>query len=519
MEMFNTEGMGLLEMIMIGIAVIIVAVVLYFQKSSFDETKKKIGLLASFFPHPDSLTTIESSITKSILDSKSALHGFINNPPAKHIPNPIVKSDVEDLDEDAFSVEEEIEYTDVTLIKVKKGSNESFGEVIYETNAYLCKNVGTSADFTILQDICERKIEALEAQISNSINVPLYLGLAGTFVGIITGLIGIAFNVNELFDSGNMAPLRNLLIGVVIAMVASFVGLALMIYNSSVNYKKAIGDCEKNKNAYYDFLRRELMPTLSNSMASSLNSLKGVLGEFIGKFGHNLDAYANSAELLNDNIEKQHLLLVEINKMKQKEMATEIAEAFGSLKDSADSLGVFRTYQESLNSTITEVNTAVQKIENVIGSFDNFAAALKVVVENQGAAGELQAQFRTAIEKHFPTGSDTREMYRKQFDELTTDAKSVSEELNAQLKASTEYIKAFIEGNKTAFDSLGQINTMLSKLVEYSNVQATCYTDLKAEIASLKQEQVNAQRNATALNKDLLTAVREMVTAVKTLKN
>ena len=144
-------------------------------------------------------------------------------------------------------------------------------------------------------------------------------------------------------DSGNMAPLRNLLIGVVIAMVASFVGLALMIYNSSINYKKAIGDCEKNKNAYYDFLRRELMPTLSNSMASSLNSLKGVLGEFIGKFGHNLDAYANSAELLNDNIEKQHLLLVEINRMKQKEMATEIAEAFGSLRDSADSLGVFRT--------------------------------------------------------------------------------------------------------------------------------------------------------------------------------
>ena len=144
---------------------------------------------------------------------------------------------------------------------------------------------------------------------------------------------------------------------------------------------------------------------------------------------------------------------------------------------------------------------------------------MKVVVENQGAAGELQTQFRTAIEKHFPTSSDTREMYRKQFDELTSDAKSVSEELNAQLKASTEYIKAFIEGNKTAFDSLGQINNVLAKLVEYSNVQATCYKDLKEEIANMKQEQVKAQQIATTLNKDLLTAVKEMVTAVKTLKN
>lgn len=520
MEILNFEGMGLLEMVMIVIAVVIVGFVLYFQIKSFKDTKEKIGMLASFFPHPDALGKIESSITNSIIESKSLLHNFITNPPAKHVPTPTVVTRAdEDEDEEISEPEETIEYSDVTMIKVSKGGSSAFNEVVYETNAYLCKNVGTSADFTILQDICERKIETLESQITNSINAPLYLGLAGTFVGIITGLIGIASNVNELFAAGNMSPLRNLLFGVVIAMVASLVGLGLMIYNSSYKYKKAIADCEKNKNAYYDFLRRELMPTLSNSMASSLNSLKGVLGEFIGKFGHNLDAYANSAELLNDNIEKQHLLLVEINNMKQKEMAVEIAEAFGSLKDSAESLGVFRTYQENLNSTIDQVNTAVERIEDVIESFDNFASALNVVVENQGAAGELQAQFRTAIEKHFPTGSDAREMYRKQFDELTSDAKTVSEELNTQLKASTEYIKSFVEGNKAAFDSLGQINEMLDKLVEYANVQATCYKDLKTEITNLKQEQVKAQQNATALNKDLLTAVKEMVSAIKTMKN
>lgn len=503
---------------MIGIAVIIVAVILLFQKSSFDKTKEKIGLLASYFPNPDDLTTIESSITKNILNSKSALHRFINNPPSKYIPNRIVKSDDEDLHGEPISTKEEAnEYTDVTLIKVKNGNNKYFGEVVYETNTYLCKNIGTSADLGLLYDICERKIGTLESQINSSIYEPLYLGLAGTFVGIITGLIGIAFNVNELFDISNMNPIRNLLIGVVIAMFASFVGLTLMIYNS-VNYKKAIGDCEKYKNAYYDFLRRELMPTLSNSMASSLNSLKAVLGEFIGKFGHNLDAYTNSAELLNDNIEKQHLLLIEINKMKQKEMATKIAEAFNTLKESTDSFNVFRTYQESLNSTIAEVCTVVQKFESVIYSFDNFATALKVVVENQRVANELQAQFKTAIEKHFPIDSDIRELYRKQFDELSTDAKLVSEELNVQLKASTEYIKTFIDGNKVAFDSLGQISTMLPKLVEYSNVQATCYTDLKTEIGNLKQEKIKAQQNATVLNKDLLTAVREMIIAVKTLK-
>ena len=69
MEMFNIEGMGLLEMIMIGIAVVIVAVVLYFQKSSFDETKKKIELLAPLF----TITRVTSvySIT-SFLEPKSS---------------------------------------------------------------------------------------------------------------------------------------------------------------------------------------------------------------------------------------------------------------------------------------------------------------------------------------------------------------------------------------------------------------------------------------------------------------
>lgn len=516
MDILNFENMGALEIAMIVIATVIVCIVLYFQIASFNETAAKIKQLASFFPHADAYKKIDTSITKSILDSKAELHKFIMNPPAKHIPTPVVITVSED--EEPVVEEVNIEYSDVSLIQAKGGSK-AFDEVVYETNAYLCKNVGTSADFSILQDICERKIESMETQINNTINVPLYLGLAGTFIGIITGLIGITFNVNDLFANGNMGPLQNLLLGVVIAMGASFIGLGLMVWNSAVNYKKSLAGCEKNKNEYYDFLRRDLMPTLSNSMASSLNSLKGVLGEFIGKFGHNLDAYANSAELLNDNIEKQHLLLVEINKMKQQKVAVEIAETFNSLKESADSLKVFRTYQDNLNETIKEVSGAVEKIEGIIESFDNFASSLNVVVENQEAATELQSQFRTAIEKHFPTGSDTREMYRKQFDELTSDAKIVSEELNKQLQASTEYIKSFVDNNKATFYSLSQLNEVLTKLIEYTNVQATCYTDLKNEIVNLKQEQIKSQKNAADLNADLLKAVREMITAIKSIKN
>ena len=526
MTSITVFGMGLLEFVLIILAIFIVAVVLIYQIRSFNETKEKISQLAFFFPNETSFELVQSSITKEILQSKTRLEEFINNPPKRHVSEPpsihTDEEDNKDFDNEIEMVCQvgPIEYADVDLIKVKNNSGSAaFQEVIKETNAYLCKNVGTSAEFSIIQDICERKIESLETQISNTVNVPLYLGLAGTFIGIITGLAGIAFNVEDLFNAGEMSPLRNLLVGVVIAMIASFVGLYLMIRNSSVNYKKALVNCDKNKNGYYDFVRRELMPVLSNSMASSLNSLKGVLGEFIGKFGHNLDAYVNSAELLNDNIEKQHLLLVEINKMNQTKVATQIAETFNTLKESSESFNAFRNYQESLNTTIEEVNSAVSKIDTIVQKFDDFAKSLKVVVENQETAGKLQSQFKAAIETHFPIGSEAREMWRKQFDELSSDTSTVSEELNGQLRASTDYIRTFVQDNQGAFTSLTKLKDVLDSLIQYANVQATCYSDLKQEIQDMKKAQAKAQSDSAKLNADLLTAVREMISAIKTIKN
>jgi len=514
------HGMGPLEIGLIIIDIVVVIVVFIYQIRFFRETKSKIGQLKNFFPIVTNLAIKQTSITKEILSSKKELEDFIANPPARQTIEDASLQMKEDEESDTeSSLRDQIEYSDVDLIEFKGDGSDAFKEVVDETNAYLCKNVGTSADFSLLQDICERKIDTLETQITNSINVPLYLGLVGTFVGIITGVFGIAFNVNDLFSSSNMTSLTSLLIGVVIAMIVSAIGLGMMITNSALNYKNALVNCDRNKNRYYDFLRRELMPVLSNSMASSLNSLKSVLGNFIGKFGHNLDAYANSADLLNDNIEKQHLLLLEINKMNQTQVATEIASTFSKLKDASDSLNVFQTYQDDLNETVQKVDGAISKINGVIASFEDFAKALKVVVANQSVASELQNQFKAAIEQNFPTGADARVLWRKQYDELTTDATTVSNELNAQLKASTEYIKNFADNNKEVFASLTQFKEVLNSLIEYANVQATCYKDLKDEIINLKKAEIESRVDSAKLNTDLLTAVKEMISAVKTLKN
>lgn len=481
------------------VAIAVVICVILFQLWNFNQTRLRIKELKSFFPSIDSLDLKMSSITTDVLKSKSKLKEFIKNIPSKY-------SDEEGENE---------EYMDITLISLKNNNQSTkFSSIISRTNEYLCKNVGTSADFDILKGICEHQIDALENEIHSSLNVPLYIGLAGTFVGIITGLWGVDFSA-ILASNGNMNGLQHLLYGVMAAMGASLVGLGLTVYNSAFSYGKTMTIVDAKKEDYYDFIRRELMPVLSNSMASSLNSLKGVLGHFVDKFGKNLNAYADSAELLNDNLEKQHLVLEEINKLSLTRTANKIAETFVTLKDSAESLYVFKTYQEQLNTTIKGVTDAASKIDAVLSRFDEFGAGLSVVVSNQNKAATLQQEFKEAIETHFPTGSEGRDIWRKEFDLLMTDAKHVSDSLSMQLTASTEYIKKFVSGNRDFFESFDKMKEVIATLVQYTQVQAECYKDLKSEILNLRKDYKDAQIENIDLNKSILMAIDTMTKSIK----
>ena len=489
------------EYIGLIVAVAVVLVVIALQVFSFLKTKKNITELRDLFKEVDNLSLKETSVTSDVLRNKSSLQKFLEN-----IPSRIE----EGLDEDYINLS--------LIVSQKEGMPKGrLGKIIHRTNEYLCKNTGTSADLSVLRDISDNQKGALEDDIQNSLNVPLYLGLAGTFVGIITGLIGVDFN--QIFGTtSNLDGLQHLLYGVVAAMFASLLGLGFTVYNSAISYKNAVSKSNEGTEEYINFLRRELMPLLSNSMASSLNSLKGVLGHFVDKFGRNLDAYADSAELLNDNLEKQHLVLSEINKLSLTQTANKIAETFIQLKESADSLNVFRTYQKQLNSTIANVSGMVNQIQTIIGNFNDFATGLSVVISNQNKTTELQREFQEAITIHFPTGGDARDVWRKEFDMLISEGKTVSENLSTQLTVSTEYIKNFIANNKDFFDTFDKFKEVLDTMVQYTQVQAECYKDLRREILNLRKDYKDAQMESIDLRKSMLKAIDSMTKALDEIR-
>ena len=489
------------EYIGLIVAVAVVLVVIALQVFSFLKTKKNITELRDLFKEVDNLSLKETSVTSDVLRNKSSLQKFLEN-----IPSRIE----EGLDEDYINLS--------LIVSQKEGMPKGrLGKIIHRTNEYLCKNTGTSADLSVLRDISDNQKGALEDDIQNSLNVPLYLGLAGTFVGIITGLIGVDFN--QIFGTtSNLDGLQHLLYGVVAAMFASLLGLGFTVYNSAISYKNAVSKSNEGTEEYINFLRRELMPLLSNSMASSLNSLKGVLGHFVDKFGRNLDAYADSTELLNDNLEKQHLVLSEINKLSLTQTANKIAETFIQLKESADSLNVFRTYQKQLNSTIANVSGMVNQIQTIIGNINDFATGLSVVISNQNKTTELQREFQEAITIHFPTGGDARDVWRKEFDMLISEGKTVSENLSTQLTVSTEYIKNFIANNKDFFDTFDKFKEVLDTMVQYTQVQAECYKDLRREILNLRKDYKDAQMESIDLHKSMLKAIDSMTKALDEIR-
>lgn len=489
------------EYIGLIVAVAVVLVVIALQVFSFLKTKKNITELRDLFKEVDNLSLKETSVTSDVLRNKSSLQKFLEN-----IPSRIE----EGLDEDYINLS--------LIVSQKEGMPKGrLGKIIHRTNEYLCKNTGTSADLSVLRDISDNQKGALEDDIQNSLNVPLYLGLAGTIVGIITGLIGVDFN--QIFGTtSNLDGLQHLLYGVVATMFASLLGLGFTVYNSAISYKNAVSKSNEGTEEYINFLRRELMPLLSNSMASSLNSLKGVLGHFVDKFGRNLDAYADSTELLNDNLEKQHLVLSEINKLSLTQTANKIAETFIQLKESADSLNVFRTYQKQLNSTIANVSGMVNQIQTIIGNFNDFATGLSVVISNQNKTTELQREFQEAITIHFPTGGDARDVWRKEFDMLISEGKTVSENLSTQLTVSTEYIKNFIANNKDFFDTFDKFKEVLDTMVQYTQVQAECYKDLRREILNLRKDYKDAQMESIDLHKSMLKAIDSMTKALDEIR-
>lgn len=186
-----------------------------------------------------------------------------------------------------YEVYGEAEDSQLDASVAEEGS--SLHTLIKELNEYTRKNHGTT-DFSVIQNKTERKINVMYENATSKLAFPTYLGLMGTFLGVFCGLLSFNWGLFNSVDGITDSAISNLIWGVLVSMLTSFIGLLLTTISNHIaaDTQKIVGE---DKNEFYEFIQNELMPTLGVSMVAALNKLHHTINLFEPSFNNVIDRF------------------------------------------------------------------------------------------------------------------------------------------------------------------------------------------------------------------------------------
>jgi biopolymer transport protein ExbB/TolQ/prefoldin subunit 5 len=340
---------------------------------------------------------IKATLKEEIIEEAIAIHNYYENYDNSN-------------EKDSF-------VNEISLINPNETSNTIFEGLLHSINVYLLRNKGATTDFNLIKDITERNIDTEDEDISQRITTPLYLGLMGTMLGIIFGLI----NLFLVSGNGDEFEIQGFLIGVSIAMSASFIGLLFTVLNSTY-YKTARKNVEVSKNDFYTFIQTELLPILNQSVSSSVFMLHTNLVKFNDNFTVNINRLTGLLNKNYDAVIAQDNILQSLENIDITEFAKANIKVLRELKAGTEDLHKFNQYLSSLNSTVdgtTRLSNSFQTLLNKVNNFEGLAEKLDSRIEESNKL----VQF---LNDHY-------EVLSERGDLLTDSVKKVDDVLNKSL--------------------------------------------------------------------------------------
>lgn len=166
---------------------------------------------------------------------------------------------------------------EIPQLKLVGEKDSDLNKLLSEINSYIVKTKGTT-DFAVIQNKVERVLNMLYEQAEAKLSFPTHWGLMGTFVGV---FMGIVMFIPGFSGDGEVRDnsIKNLLLGVVVSMLTSFIGLLLTTLNTAY-LSKTQKEVEEDKNEFYNFIQTELMPSLDVSLVVAITKLHQTVDEF-----------------------------------------------------------------------------------------------------------------------------------------------------------------------------------------------------------------------------------------------
>ena len=340
-------------------------------------------------------------------------------------------------------------------------------------NKFLEKNKYNVTDFSLIKDIIDRNSQAEEDAIQTQIPIPLYLGLIGTMLGILLGVLSLVVGgVANIASSDGEKSINGLLLGVVIAMGSSILGNLLTIEASKEarETKKAV---EERKNNFYSWLQAELLPKISSDLSSALIRLGNDLTTFNDSFKSNADILNTTIAKISESTNGQEVLLSKFVELKITEIATANVKACNKLSD-------FSAKMESVKENILNVNN---NLEKSIKEYETRKEFIK------NATGEIDIALQNNLEELKKIVEDTSSKYSTLFGKFDITIKEIADDIAKSMKESSkqiaeDYGKAIDDLHKKITDKLTDFTVIEDELKNLTGVKENI-----AELTDTTQKQ------------------------------
>ncbi|EMR04109.1 hypothetical protein [Cesiribacter andamanensis] len=295
------------------------------------------------------------------------------------------------------------------MLPAAQDPSPAFGELLTEIWAFLQGSRGTVAGLEGLRDMSQRKLETEATALQSSVATPLYIGLLGTFLGVILGLGAI------VTDGITDDAIERFLLGVVVAMGGSFFGLLFTLL-SNLAYRQAYRQATARLNDWLSFLQLQLLPQLQSDLSQGLDNLKVVLDSFNQDFFQRVSDFKAVFANLNQYVGLQERFLVSLQESDYTQLTEANLKFFDQIKQNETMFERFGQYLQRLNesmetgreaaSDIREIVSHLRQLDDVQGYLRQNEELIRRQLGYLAQHEEKMERLTRGIEQHFIEAGD-----------------------------------------------------------------------------------------------------------------
>ena len=413
------------------IEIVILASIVVLQFYSFIRTKRKIDIYSKIFPNK---------------------------------PTSIKLNELDDTGDDF----------NISLIYPENKSSIEYVEMVDYINLYLRNTKDIGAEIATINEVVESHSNMAEENVTATLFTPMYIGLMGTFVGIILGVFGMVISTRV---NGGVYEPSDLLVGVGFAMSASLTGLILSVINSNMIFVQAKLIFDKGRIKFNSFVQTELLPSNNKQDTSSIASLNSTIRIFNSSFNEKLNKLGGYLEKNMNSFKAQESLLDKFDKINLKQVTEVNIKLLDNLSNSADKLSLLNESLNNVNLFVSESSNLSHEANQLFTRFVNFETNSQKIADEISDKLTLSNELLEFLKAHFSEMKQLGQLTRNAVANVDENLSETIDELNKAVKTRqstfVNSISDMDEVLKKTLDELHQhLATILSELVNQTDAQA-----------------------------------------------